>query len=84
MANCIPFKIGESVGILCMSDTDFKCPVCGCLHTEDDYYARLDKSKNGLIYKHCKGCKRMLGITTDIRGDIRVWEKSEEKSLKQY
>lgn len=75
MAKCIPFQINDSPGILCMSETDFKCPKCECVHTEDDYYARLDKSKHGLIYKRCKGCKTLLGITTDIRGDVRVWEK---------
>ena len=73
---CIPIKNG----IICISKTDFKCPKCECPHTEDDYYSRIEKSKTGLIYKKCKGCKSMLGITSDVRGDIHAWLKSEEKN----
>lgn len=65
-------------GILSMSYTDFKCPSCNYLHGEEDYFDRMIKSKHGLIYKRCKGCKTTLGITTDMRGDVRVWLKSEE------
>jgi len=80
MSKCIRVQIGESSGILCMSETDFKCPKCGCPYHEEDYYSQLYKSKRGLIYKSCKGCKTKLGITTDIRGDVRVWLKEEEKN----
>lgn len=69
-------------GILTISDTDFNCPKCECPHTEDDYYNQLHKSKDGLIYKKCKGCKTKLGITSDIRGDIQVWVKDEEIKVK--
>lgn len=65
-------------GILSICNTDFKCPKCKCLHKEADWYPKYYKSKNGLIYKSCKGCKTKLGITTDIRGDVRVWLKEEE------
>ena len=68
---CIPIKNG----FLCLSKTDFTCPVCGKQYTEADYFRQLDKSKTGLIYKKCKGCGKWLGITTDIKGDVRVWEK---------
>lgn len=64
--------------IISMVDVDFNCPKCECPHTEEDYYSRLYKSKNGLIYKACKGCKTKLGITTDIRGDVRVWLRDDE------
>ena len=64
-----------------MVDVDFKCPKCECPHSEEDYYDRLYKSKHGLIYKQCKGCKTKLGITTDIRGDVRVWLKEDEREL---
>ena len=83
MSKCIPIKVGDDIGILCMSITDFKCPKCGCLHTEDDYMKRLDKSEHGLIYRHCKGCKSIIGITFDIRSDVRVWLKSEELTINQ-
>ena len=62
-----------------MCDVDFKCPKCECPHSEEDYYDRLYKSKHGLIYKQCKGCKTKLGITTDLRGDVRVWLKEDER-----
>jgi hypothetical protein len=68
-------------GIITMADADFNCPKCECEHTEDDYYARLNKSKRGLIYKQCKGCKTKLGITADMRGDVRVWLKEDEKKI---
>lgn len=66
-------------GILSMSYSDFNCPKCECPHTEDDYYNRLYKNKNSLIYKKCKGCKTKLGITIDIIGDVRVWLKEDER-----
>ena len=66
-------------GIISMVDVDFKCPKCECPHSEEDYYDRLYKSKHGLIYKRCKGCKTKLGITTDIRGDVCVWLKEDER-----
>ena len=69
-------------GIITLCETDFKCPRCGYVYHEEDYYSQLDKSKRGLIYKHCKGCKTLIGITTDIRGDVRVWLKSEERNFK--
>lgn len=64
--------------ILSLVDIAFKCPKCECPHSEDDYYDRICKSKHGLIYKQCKGCKSKLGITTDIRGDVVVWLKENE------
>jgi hypothetical protein len=74
--------MGQSIripnGIISIVDVDFKCPKCECPHTNEDYYERLNKSKNGFIYKKCKGCKTKLGITTDIRGDVRVWLKEDE------
>lgn len=73
------YSIRVPNGILSMVDVDFICPACDCEHTEADYYNKLVKSKYGLIYKQCKSCKVKLGITTDIRGDIRVWLKSEER-----
>lgn len=73
------YSIPIQNGIISMCYTDFKCPVCECVHGEDDYFKRMQKSKYGLIYRKCKGCKTMLGITTCMRGDVKVWIKSEEK-----
>lgn len=66
-------------GIISLVDVDFKCPKCECPHSEEDYYDRLCKSKHGLIYNRCKGCKTKLGITTNIKGDVRVWLKEDER-----
>jgi len=84
MSKCIPFKIGEGVGILTLCETDFNCPKCGYLYHEKDYYSQLYNSKRGLIYKQCKGCKTKLGITSDIKGDIHVWIKDEENDSYKY
>lgn len=65
-------------GIITFVSVDFNCPKCDCPHSENDYYAQLYKSKRHFIYKQCKGCKTKLGITTDIRGDVRVWLKEDE------
>lgn len=68
-------------GIICISKTDFKCPSCDKLFTEKDYYSQLYKSKRGLIYKRCNCCGIRMGITTCIRGDVRVWDKRDEKKF---
>ena len=69
-------------GIISIVDVDFKCPKCECPHEEKDYYPQLYKSKSGLIYKNCKGCKTKLGITSNMMGDVVVWLKEEEKDFK--
>ena len=79
MSYCVPIKNG----IICFSRTDFNCPKCGIEYHEEDYWNKLYKSKKGLIYIHCKGCKEYLGITTDIQGDVHTWIKSEEKNFNQ-
>jgi hypothetical protein len=79
MGKCIEIEVNGSHGFICVAKTDFKCPKCECLHTEDDYYKQLDKSKHGLIYKKCKGCGTKLGITSDFKGDIHAWLKEEER-----
>lgn len=66
-------------GFATLVDVDFNCPACTCPHEESDYYEQLAKSKTGLIYKKCKGCKNKLGITSDIKGDVVVWLKDEEE-----
>lgn len=66
-------------GIITFVESDFNCPKCECPHTEDDYYQKLYNSKHGLIYKNCKGCKTKLGIISNIKGDVVVWLKEEER-----
>jgi len=74
---CIPIKDG----IICTCKTDFECPRCGYEYQESDYMQRLENSHNGFIYKTCKGCKEKLGISSNIRGDVVVWLKSEETKI---
>lgn len=63
-------------------NSDFKCPSCGKEHTNEDWCKKLDRSKKGVIYMKCKGCGNKLGISTDYKGDVVVWLKSEEIKLK--
>lgn len=65
-------------GFITLVDVDFRCPSCNQEHNEDDYYKKLSESSNGHIYKKCKGCKETIGITTDMKGDVKVWLKSQE------
>jgi uncharacterized C2H2 Zn-finger protein len=70
--------------LVSLCNTDFKCPECGEVHSEKDWYPRFFKSKHGTISRQCKNedCKKRLGITTDMRGDVVVWLKSKEKKFK--
>jgi hypothetical protein len=65
-------------GILTMVETDFNCPNCQQEYSEDFYYKALFKNEKGLIYKKCRKCGSKMGITTDIRGDVKVWLKQNE------
>ena len=78
---CQAIKIGDTYGIICMTSGDFDCPVCGERHTEEDYYKKLDRSKKGLIYKPCKNCGEVLGITADMMSNIHAWVKKDEPPM---
>ncbi len=78
MSKCIPVPFG----FITIAEVDFVCPQCGKEYHEEDYYTQLYNSKRGLIYKRCKGCGNNIGITSDIRGDVRVWLKKDEKNFK--
>ena len=68
-------------GILTLVEDEFNCPNCQQHHTEADYINKLNLSRNGLIYIKCKKCDTQIGITADIKGDIKVWLKSEEHHI---
>ena len=78
MSKCIPIQVKDGYGFLCLSKTDFNCPVCDHLHTEADYMKRLKKSKDGVMSMHCKGCKTYLVITNGYNGDTEVWVKNKK------
>jgi transcription elongation factor Elf1 len=54
-------------------ETKFDCPVCSYPHVEGDWYPKLMKSKKLVIKIKCRGCARPIQVTTDIKGDVRVW-----------
>lgn len=66
-------------GYLRIVETSFNCPECKELFHEEFYTKAIDKSPNGLIYKKCPKCKITIGITTNIIGDVQVWDKKIEK-----
>ena len=72
--------IGGAMVTLC--NTDAICPSCDNIHPEESYSKKLQKAKEGYIYKICNRCKEVMGITIDIRSDIKTWLKSEEKKWK--
>lgn len=74
MSYCIPIH----GGFISMCDIEFDCPACTYHHIGKDYEEKLNNSKNGLIYQKCKGCKNILGITTDYKNDVHAWLKKEE------
>ena len=78
MAHSIPIKNG----IITLVETEFNCPICTISHDEGFYYKQLSNSKRGFIYKKCSGCGEVLGITSDIKGDVVVWLKNEEPKQK--
>lgn len=66
-----------------IAKTDFNCPVCNKQYEEKDYYRQLYNSKKHFIYKTCKGCNNKLGISSNIIGNVVVWEKSKEKNYER-
>lgn len=70
-------------GILLLSETDFKCPKCGQIHNESDWYPKFKISPERCITKICKNkaCKERLGVTMDIMGDVVCWKRSEEDKV---
>ena len=71
---------GNHIMHLSIIKTDFNCPKCTKLHEEKDFDKRLNNSSKGYIYMKCKGCKTVLGVSTDIMGDVVAWVKDEEPS----
>lgn len=65
-------------GIVTVCETSFLCPICGCPHEEADWYPKMEKKNLPVIYIKCKGCKRKIGVSSNITGDVVVWEKATE------
>ncbi len=60
-------------GIVHISESKAICPYCTNKIEWDEIEDRYMKSKDGHIRKKCK-CKRFIGITTDITGDLIAYE----------
>lgn len=58
---------------LSMCNTDFVCPICTCPHDEKDF-EKVKRKGRKEEYLKCKGCKRRLGFTFDLAGNLQVWE----------
>jgi RNA polymerase subunit RPABC4/transcription elongation factor Spt4 len=56
-----------------MSENKAKCPYCEQL-VPDDWMDVLADHKGMMMRKKCKYCKRFIGITQDITGDLVAFE----------
>jgi len=61
-------------GILHIAESLVGCPQCTRHIGIDEVDEKLERSKKGYIRHKCKGCKRFIGITSDIKGDIVTYE----------
>lgn len=58
--------------IIHVCETDWTCPMCACVN---DGMRFLENPKSPMVSRlKCNGCKRYVGISTDMKGDIVVWE----------
>lgn len=71
--------IVPGLAILTTVETDFNCPSPDCEHlfTEDDWYKKYDRSKSGFFRLKCPDCGTKIEGTTDMKGDVVVWEKDK-------
>ena len=74
MSECIPIKNGH----VCLVQTGFNCPKCRHAHSEMDWYPKMEEEKSVVVYINCNNCNEEIGVTTDIKGDVQVWLKSNE------
>ena len=61
-------------GIVHESESKANCPHCTRLVTMDEAFDKYMKSDNPTIRHKCIGCKRFIGITQDIIGDMICFE----------
>lgn len=77
------FKMGYVINlngaIISMCNTDVVCPNCQTVKDCSSLTEAINKSKEGVIYKKCSTCKKVLGITADMQGDNVCWLKQNEK-----
>ena len=79
----IRFNNGDSA-IISYGKSDFNCPICQCLHDENDWYEKYAKAKGFCITIRCKGCKRKLGLAVGMMSDVHVWDKATEKPIHSH
>lgn len=61
-------------GIIHVGECKAQCPHCTRPIEFEEAEKKLMKSRNGYARHKCKGCKRFIGLTSDIRGDIVAFE----------
>ena len=67
-------------GIVHINESKAICPHCTKGFKVEEFEDAWYKSKSPIIRKKCKGCKRFVGITTDMKGDFIAFELSSNKS----
>ncbi len=60
--------------ILHVSESKAVCHFCERPISFDEIDEKLNKSKTGFFRHRCLGCKRFVGITSNIMGDIVSYE----------
>jgi len=60
-------------GILCLSENKAVCPYCE-QKVPDEWMDDFYEHKDFVIRKKCKFCKRFIGITSDITGDLVAFD----------
>lgn len=66
-------------GILHVCESKADCPYCSKHVPIKDAERVLQNSSNGFNKLKCKGCERFIGVTSDIKGDIRSYELPNSK-----
>lgn len=64
-----------------IASVDFNCPYCGTKHSDEDdkYYDRIVKNKQGWTRVKCTKCEKRMGLSPDIKGDLKAFCISEAK-----
>ena len=66
-------------GIIHEIESKAKCPHCTRLIEMHEAWDKYTKSNNPTIRHKCKGCKRFIGITQGINGDMIAFELIKTK-----
>ena len=68
-------------GIVYLVESLASCPYCGNHVEINDVFDKYCKSHKQTVKHKCKKCKRFMGITQDIKGNIISFELKYSKYL---